>query len=562
MNNQEKWDYIKIGSLNVDGLVTRVEKQQKICNWMLENEMDILCIQEWSQNYQDYEKVFAKTEFEKYFEVYNSNTHTAIIVNQNYRVMHHKQFKELKNGRLLWRTWITIYGIGKALNICSIYWSPSDSNGMDAMDILNNDINEIESINSEYENYYCINDDFNARSELWDDKCEKADKRGEYLEEWLYDEEYFIQNNGFVTHFNRATKQESAIDLTITCDKLGALVKQWYVDQNSRSTSFNISDHYFLVMCIDFKPIEISDKPYIMFDYREQDYESYCVILKQLLIDWYEYFYDNWKNQSKLNDITEYLQDIIKYGALRVFGIKKVKKRDKFWLGKRARVAIEQRKDLRKEYNKCRNDAKAKKIKTKINKCTSIINKCKVDAIEKYRANMESTINRLNRDDSKYFWHLAKKATNDNKSSICPLKDKNGKIIAATPKKQAEILHKHFNREIGENEKCYNEKHREWHAKVTETVTKEWIGKETKEGKERCKKLNEPISKQQILHAIEKSKLDTACGHDSISMRMIHIGRFILAPALELLFNLIFLVYGIFPMCWLLINIYLFSLLF
>ena len=136
------------------------------------------------------------------------------------------------------------------------------------------------------------------------------------------------------------------------------------------------------------------------------------------------------------------------------------------------------------------------------------------------------------------------------------LKDKNGKIIATTPEKQAQVLHKHFNQEIGENEKSYNDKHRNWHQKISETVSKEWIAKETKEGKERCKELNAPITKQQILKAIEKSKLDTACGHDNISMRMIHITRFILAPALELLFNLIFLVYGMFPMCWLLINIF------
>ena len=556
-NKADVWDCVKVGSLNVDGLVTKEVKQQKICNWMLECNIDILCVQEWNKNYEDYEKLFAKTEFERFFEVYNSNGQTAIIVNNKFRVTHHKSLKKLDKNRLLWRTWITVYGINGALNICSCYWSPSDTGKLDAMHILNDDINEIEKINLDYNNYYCINGDFNANSELWDDKCEKADKRGEYLEEWLYNQDYFIQNNGFVTHFNRTTKQESAIDLTITCNSLSSLIKQWYVDQSSRNSSYNISDHYYLVVWIDFKAIEITDKPYIMFDYNIAYYDEYCLILKQLLVDWYDYFYDNWKNRSKLNEITEYLQDIIKYGALRVFGIKKVKKRDKFWLGKRAKIAIEQRKDLKKQLRKCKNNIeKTRKIKTKINKCTNIINKCKVDAIESYRSKMESTIDKMCIKDSKYFWHLAKRATNDNKSSICPLKDKTGKIIAATPEKQAKVLHKHFNREIGENEKSYTEEHRKWHQKITETVSKEWIAKETKEGKKRCKELNAPITKQQILKAIEKSKLDTACGHDNISMRMIHIGRFILAPALELLFNLIFLVYGMFPMCWLLINIF------
>ena len=559
MSNKKNnfWDCVKIASLNVDGLVTKEVKQQKICNWMLDNDMDVLCIQEWNKNYADYEKVFAKTEFERYFDVYNSNIQTAIIFNNKYRVTHHKSLKKLAKDRLLWRTWITIYGTNGALNICSVYWSPSDINKMDAMQILDDDIREIGKINSEYNNYFCINGDFNAKSELWDDKCESADERGEYLEEWFYNQEYFIHNNGYPTHFNRATKQESAIDLTITCSNLSALIKHWYVDQNSRNLDYNLSDHYYLVIWIDFKAIEIDEKPYVMFDYKIGEYEEYGEILKQLLVDWYEYFYENWRNKSKLNEITEYLQDIIKYSAIRVFGIKKIKKRDKFWLGKRARMAIEQRKALKKEFRKCQNNKnKSKRIKTKINKCTDIINKCKLDAIENYRTQMEKTIDKMCIKDSKYFWHLAKRATNDNKSSICPLKDKNGKIIAATPEKQAKILHKHFNREIGENEKSYNQEHRKWHKKISETVTKEWIEKETNEGKKRCKELNEPITKQQILRAIEKSKLDTACGHDSISMRMIHIGRFVLAPALELLFNLIFLVWGIFPMCWLLINIF------
>ena len=553
----EDWDCVKLASLNVDGLVTKEIKQQKICNWMIENDMDVLCVQEWNKNYADYERIFAKTEFERFYEVYNSNIQTAIIVNNKYRVTHHKSLKKLGKDRLLWRTWITIYGTNGALNICSVYWSPSDNEKLDVMHILNDDINEIEKINDNYDNHYCINGDFNARSELWDDNCEEADKRGEYLEEWFFSQKYFIQNNGYPTHFNRATKRESAIDLSITCDKLSQLIKHWYVDQNSRKIDYNISDHYFIVIWIDFKAIEITEKPYVMFDYKGGGYEDYCVILKQLLTDWYDYFYDNWRDKSKLNEITEYLQDIIKYGALRVFGIKKVKKRDKFWMGKRARVAIEQRRDLKKEFRKCKNNKiKAKRIKTRINKCTNIINKCKLDAIENYRTKMESTISKMCIKDSKYFWHLAKRATNDNKSTICPLKDKDGKIIAATPEKQAQVLHKHFNREIGENEKSYNQKHREWHEKITNTVTNEWIAKETIQGKERCKKLNAPITKQQILKAIEKSKLDTACGHDSISMRMIHIARFVLAPALELLFNLIFLVYGMFPMCWLLINIF------
>ena len=559
-NEVDLLNCVKVASLNVDGLISNETKQQKINDWMINNDIDVLCVQEWNANYYALEKKFPKKEFSESYEVYNNNNYqTAIIYNVQYRVHEHK-FKLIDNARLVWRTWITIYGKNDALNICSLYWSPSDVGKFDVMETLKNDIKQIEQINSDYNNFNCINGDFNAKSELWDNlyNNEKEDKRGEYIEQFLLDEQYFIQNNGFPTHFNRKTKKESAIDLTITNGNLSKLIKHWYVDQNSRNQDYLISDHYFIVIWIDFRVIKITDKPYVMFDYKEGKYEDYCVIIQDLLPDWYNYFYDNWKDKSKLNEITEYLQNIIKYGAMRTFGIKKVSKRDKFWLGKRASMAIKERKSLKKKYERFKNkeSKEAKKVKTKINKCSEIVRNCKLTAIESYRENMESKIEGLCIKDSKYFYHLAKKATNDNKSSISPLKDSNGKIIAATPKKQAEILHKHFNREIGENEKCYTDEHKKWHEKISNTVNKEWIENETEEGKLRCQKLNAPITKQQILHAIEKSKLDTACGHDNISMRMIHIARFEIVGALELLFNLIFLVYGIFPMCWLLINIF------
>ena len=380
-------DCIKVASLNVDGLITNEIKQQKINDWMLDNDIDVLCVQDWNSNYYALEKIFPKQEFSKFYEVYGCNYQTAIIYNSQYRVHEHK-FKSKEKGRLVWRTWITIYGNNEALNICSLYWSPSDTGKFDVMEMLKSDMKKIEEINCEYKNYHCINGDFNARSELWDSLYdgEKENKRGDYIEQFLLDEKYFIQNNGFPTHFNRASKKESAIDLTITNDNLSQLIKQWYVDQNSRNSDYLISDHYYLVLWIDFAAIKITDKPYIMFDYKEDQYEDYCVLLQDLLPDWYNYFYDNWKDKSKLNAITEYLQNIIKYGAMRVFGIKKIRKRDKFWLGKKAKSAINERKLLKKRYEKLRDKDtnEAKKIKTKVNKCSEIVKKCKLEAMENY----------------------------------------------------------------------------------------------------------------------------------------------------------------------------------
>ena len=169
------------------------------------------------------------------------------------------------------------------------------------------------------------------------------------------------------------------------------------------------------------------DKETISFDY-ECDQKHYEILLNQLIEPWKDYVYMYWRDLSKLNAIAEYLHAIIKYAAIRVFGVKKRHKRAAFWMNKKARYAIDEKKRFRRRLQRTRDkeSAKAKELKTNIKQCDKVINQCKNEAIERYQNGMEDKIQEMCEKDSKYFYYLANKATNTTSSGIKPLR-KDGK---------------------------------------------------------------------------------------------------------------------------------------
>ena len=576
---------LKIASLNIDGLYSKLEKRKNLNKWMINNNIDILCIQEWYKLHNDKNIQFPKNEFPDYNIFTNNTLSTAIIYKNTLNIMNHNISNN--NNSLLSRSWISVFSNKSILNIGNVYYSPNSE--VNNINILTNDMNHIKNVNKKFKNYFLINGDFNTHSHIWDDSNNiEEDNKSEMIETWLIDNNCITLNNGMPTHYNRSTKKESAIDLSIVSKNTTSLVSQWYVSMESRGEEYihNIisnnnnnnkskskkskkinnsndnykytfmSDHYFLVTWINFRANNRQLINRTIIDFNSGNHEEYNKLLKQLLPLWEEYYNKYKNNKSKLNDITLLLQTIIKYAGARAYGVKYFTKRDVYWINESAMNAINMKKKIKRKYYKLKhkNTDKARKMRDKINKCNQIIHKIKIAAINKYQAYLQHEIQDLCEKDNKLFYRLANKAMNINKSGICPLKNKNGEIIAITAKEKAEVLHKHFNEKVSEND--YLPKHKLWHEFIETTVNDEFINDNNinENDSKRCDILNRKITEQEIIKAIQSSKLDTACGYDNISIKLIHYARFVLAYYLQLLYNLIFLQWHIFPICWVLIN--------
>ena len=410
----------------------------------------------------------------------NNTVETAILFRKDLKINTHS-FKRNKND-LLQRTWISIFSNNNnnnkkksknVLNLSSIYFGRHGEKGN--LDLIENDIREIKKINIECKNYFMLNGDFNAISEIWDNNGNESNARGEMIEEWMLDNEFTIKNNGMPTHYNTSTKKLNSIDLTMVSDNLGSMCKYWYTSEESRKENNIISDHYFIITYVSFNAIKIIDKAIISYCFENEDkYEDYIELVRQLLIGWTDYVEINWRDINKLNSIGNYLGDCLKYAAIRTLGTKARSKLDSFWITKRVILIQNEKKRFRRNLNriKNKNGERALELKDKIRKCKNQINEEKLNALKRYQLNMEDTIDRLCDTDSKYFYYLSNRAMNYSSSGIVPLRRESGSpIIAATPKEQAEVLHEHFNRKIEGNK--YEEKHINNHNYIESIVNEE-----------------------------------------------------------------------------------------
>ena len=433
---------LKIVSINIGGLVSKEKKQKTLINFLIKNDIDILCIQEWNKQHSSLFRDFPMYHFKEYFNVFTNKTlETAILYKTGLKINTHSM-KTNKND-LLQRTWISIFSDKNVLNLSSVYFGKHGETGN--LNILKNDIKNLEKINIKRKNYFMINGDFNGESELWDYNGNGSNARGEMIEDWLLDNKFTIKNNGTPTHYNTTTKRKNAIDLTLVSDNIGSMCNYWYTSEESRRDNNIISDHYYIITFISFNAIKLIDKPIISYCFENEDrYEDYIELVRQLLIGWTDYVAIYWKNIKKLNKIGNYLGDCLKYAAIRTLGTKTRSKLDSFWITKRVNLIRTEKKRFRRNLYRIKNKegTKALELKGKINKCNKLINEAKLNALKKYQANIEDTIDNLCDTDSKYFYYLSNRAMNYTSSGIVPLREKAGSpIIAVTPKQQAEVLH-------------------------------------------------------------------------------------------------------------------------
>ena len=78
---------LKIASLNVDGILSNLEKRKSINSWLIDNDIDLLCIQEWCKQSEHGWVQFPKNEFPDYTPFTNHTLGTAILYKSSLSVL-------------------------------------------------------------------------------------------------------------------------------------------------------------------------------------------------------------------------------------------------------------------------------------------------------------------------------------------------------------------------------------------------------------------------------------------------------------------------------------------
>ena len=572
---------LRISSININGLVSNFYKQQFLLKWLVNNDIDILCLQEWCihhnhDNLNNFRSLFPLKQFDGY-EAHVPNFETAILYKNSLHVFPHP-FPNDRTTEKQWRAWISVYNDNRSLNVCSYYHSPSDSKN-NTNYFLQDDIKTIQSTNKKFTNYENINGDFNGHNEIWDRTYSGADVRGAKDEDWLITNDLHLLNDGSPTYCNRSTHQQSAIDLSIASSNLLPLVDSWYINYESRTINVNnrnkakhdisllssfdkkqhiidFSDHYFIVINIRFHNIQQSPIQRIRFDFRlpENNIPKYHEFLQEYLPDFDKYFNIHWRDKNKLDDIIIYFQSIILLAGINSFGTKIVYHNRAHYTSKKITHWLRQKKYYQRKLHRKQNQGShyANNIKRIIKKLEKKINDHRNKLIDFYSFYYEKKIDDIQYKDDKTFYNLCHHQHKDNRHTIPPLRDNKNEIIAITIEDQAKILHNHFNRTIKEN--AYLPRHQAFHQKIENIVNEQYVLDDTYAREN--KQLNRPIEVHEIYKVIKEAKLNTATGFDHICQQLISWGKAILVPVLKRIFNLTYIIHKTCPNVWKASNIH------
>ena len=160
---------MKIASININGLISNKIKINYLNEWITKNDIDIVCIQEWCIQHNNYNTQFPDKSFQ-FFNCFAVSNEVAILVSKNINnYTCHTSIESNIPG--IWTLWVSIYSDQQALHIASLYHSPNSIYD-GPIDILSKQCKHIKYIHPKKYNkhYYIINGDFNAKHNEWTHK--------------------------------------------------------------------------------------------------------------------------------------------------------------------------------------------------------------------------------------------------------------------------------------------------------------------------------------------------------------------------------------------------------
>ena len=314
-----------IASINARGLTSDEGKRLELLNWLTGTDTDVLCIQEWYIHNKNEEKKFNMASFDGYNIIQNKNNTKTCIIYKN--ILNIIKFNNLnlnveENGLDI--SWIGIITEKFIIVVGSLYHSPSYNNiNYDEITLHITKIkNKLKSQSKQI--IFQINGDFNAKNNIWGSS--KTNERGEYVLDWIGDNNLDFINDGSPTHYNKTNNIEDVLDLSLITTELKNHIDFWKVDKYySREKSF--SDHYFIKIRIKTDPIcnYIPDK--IKWNFKDSKIKEYRYWLSKTMKKWLKY-YNKYKNdRNKINSLTQLFQFYITKAGRQSFGFRWYKKK-------------------------------------------------------------------------------------------------------------------------------------------------------------------------------------------------------------------------------------------
>ena len=466
---------LKIGCINVRGLVSSPTKRIDLYNWIKLHDLDVICIHEWyihkdnniknNKNdylYLDWNDNFAVKEDEITLNMSVFIDYEKMEINKKTLILYHKDLDIIDLNHIdeckqdgLDSNWIGIKTKKRIMVIGSVYHSPShDANYSEIKTPKNRITRELKKHKKQV--IFSINGDYSSKNTLCGST--KTDSRGEYLLDWSRNTEMIYMNDGKFTHKNSNGKTD-VLDLMLMDIKAIHLVHSWKT-HSAKSTRIKklmdgtkknilFSDHKGMIAIIGMDPIVQNIPDQITWRLNEKKVEKFNQEIEIKMKEWYEICLKNEDDPSAIDLLTELFQLSITNTAKDVFGFKKYNSRSVNWIDEKYQSLLNEKNKIKNKISHIMSKMKKhfrtiikaskhmkrqlKKFKQKRNNLNKKLNKQKYKNVLKSTKNFEKLINDPNVDKEKLFYEAMDKISNRKTKTIPPIRDpKNDNIIATT----------------------------------------------------------------------------------------------------------------------------------
>ena len=570
---------LKIGCINVRGLVTNPTKRIDLYNWIMLHNLDVICIQEWyvhnnkvvnnNKKWEDSDDddnvdITMNMAIFNEFDKIEIDTKTLILYRKELDIINLNHIDEIGQTGLD-VTWIGIKTHRKIIVIGSGYHSPSHNAQYDEI------MEQRRRIQRELNHYkmkliFMLCGDFNSKHTVWGSSI--IDKRGENMLDWIHQNKMAVMNNGDFTYKN-ANGKKDVLDLMLIDNEFEYIIHNWgaHTIKSTRTRNSNngriwvpFSDHRGMIAVLCLDPI-INTKPNrITWNFDEKKREKFQAAIKVRMKEWNDIYQKLKNDRNCVNMLTEYFQLLITTTAKEILGFKKFNDRSVNWVNKEIQLLLKEKKKLKnkkahiigkmKKYFKTVTGApksmkkQLKKIKHKYNRLNKKLKKQKYKNILKKTQQLERLINDPNVDNEKLFYDALDKISNNKSKNIPPIRDPSSdKIIATTDMEIADTLHKFYCQPLKRNK--YEPKHIAFHRHVSN-----WMKNYEKNNNQSNSMVNRPYTTQEVLHALNNVNKHSAMAFDLMHYQLLLWCKNEIIINLTNLFNLCFVKHQICPKLW------------
>ena len=594
---------LRVGCINVRGIVSNPDKRIDLNTWMDEHKLDIGCVQEWlvprnvkvsknkrngkndvynnensncnmNDNFSSDEEIVEckdvfvvdkdinMGQFEHFEKISQcGNTKTMIFYRSDVDIQSFEHFDNIDIDGLD-VSWVSVSSYRCNVVIGSIYHRPSKEKIFDYSGIIqqmNRIKSELKDDNREI--IFLLNGDFNAKHEGWGSTV--TDDRGEFVIDWMGENGLSFINNGDFTHYKNGKGE--VLDLALISSKNMNLVHEWSVSRVTSSrkkygTEIPFSDHRGMITVLNFDP-KIRAKPdRITWNFDESKIPEFKEKLIPLMIEWRREYEIHKNNVEMVDELAELFQVSIVQAAIDVFGFKTYNSQSVNWADRRIHMWLIKKnkitnyishliKKMKKKYGSIVNSSKdmKKKLKKKkhdLNKLQKKLKRRKYNNILESTHQIEKLLQNPNIDNTKVFYDTVNKISNRSKRSIPPLRDpKTEKVIARTDKDIADKIHIFFGKEVPRNE--YEEDHKLFHNHVNDFVKNYCPNHNNQDSI-----VNRKYTIQEVLFVLNTINVQSAMAFDLIHYQLLSWAKTVIVTNLTLLLNLCFYIHQYCPKVW------------